>query len=117
MFSLDTAIDLMFKIEIKVPLKDNTSEMFIALLFINQKMTVYTSRDYLQKFINEMYANIVQEYENKEKKDIAKKLRKEFSTRPPQKFALQKESCGSYVAVFNLPMEIKGTKNWLCDFF
>jgi hypothetical protein len=117
MFSLDTAIDLMFKIEIKVPLKDNTSEMFIALLFINQKMTVYTSRDYLQKFINEMYANIVQEYENKEKKDIAKKLRKEFSTRPPLKFTLQKEPGGSYVAVFNSPVEIRSTKNWLCELF
>ena len=61
MFSLDTAIDITFKIETKVPLKDITSEVFIAPLLVNQKMTIYNLRDYLQKFIHETYANVVQE--------------------------------------------------------
>ena len=117
MFSLDTAIDITFKIEIKVPLKDITSEVFIAPLLVNQKMTIYTLKDYVQKFINESYVNTVQQNENKRKKDIADKLRKEFSTRPPLKFTLQKEPGGSYVAVFILPVVIRSTKNWLCGLF
>jgi hypothetical protein len=80
-------------------------------------MPAYALKDRLQKFINYSYIGIVQQYEKEGKKDIAEKLKTEFSRRPPLKFALQKEPGGSYVIVLYSPVEIRGSQNWLCDFF
>jgi hypothetical protein len=117
MFSLDTAIDIMFKIEIMIYAKDVVPEGHVASLFINQMMPIYALKDRLQKFINDSCTGIVQQYEKDGKKYIAEKLKKEFSTRPPLKFALQKEPGGSHVIVLNSPVEIRGSQNWLCVIF
>jgi hypothetical protein len=80
-------------------------------------MPIYALKDCLQKFINDSYTGIVQHNEKDGKKDIAEKLKKVFSTRPPLKFALQKEPGGSHVIVLNSPVEIRGFQIWLCNFF
>ena len=72
MFSLDTAIDIMFKIEIIICVKDIISEGFVASFSINQKIRIYAVKDHVQKFINESYVNIVQHYEHDGKKILLK---------------------------------------------
>ena len=72
MFSLNTAIDITFKIEIIIHVKDIISEGFVAPFFINQKMPIYALRDHLQKFINKSYVNIVQQHEHEGKKMLPK---------------------------------------------
>ena len=78
MFSLDTAIDIMFKTEIITCVKEIISEGFAAPHFINQKMPIYTLRDNIQKFVIKSYVNIVQEYYTKEKRYCRKIKKRSF---------------------------------------
>ena len=71
-FSLDTAIDIMCKIEVIIRIKVIISEGFVTPFFINQKMPIYALRDHLQKCINDSYISIVQKYESEEKKILLK---------------------------------------------
>ena len=71
-FSLDTAIDIMCKIEVIIRIKVIISEGFVTPFFINQKMPIYALRDHLQKFINKSYVNIVQQHEHEGKKMLPK---------------------------------------------
>jgi hypothetical protein len=90
MFSVDTAMFISFRLDIVI-LSKEISTGFTMAAAIDRKTTINYIREYLKKGINDAYNCIIHEYEMEGRKDIANKLKKEFSTKPSFKFYLKKE--------------------------
>jgi hypothetical protein len=108
MFSVDTYVYAYFKLEIVIRAKELPQPVTLKAT-IDHRTTLNNIRNSFKKGIN-AYNKIIQDHETVGKKDIASKLKKDFSSRPPLKFDLQKEDDGSYVIVLNSPVEIKSTQ-------
>jgi hypothetical protein len=59
MFPSDTAIDIVFKVDIIVRVKDIIPGGFVSQFFLNQNISIYDLRYNLQEFINVTYNKTV----------------------------------------------------------
>ena len=84
MFTVDTVIDIIFEMNFVIRIKE-ISQTFTLPFLPGGRFTINLLKDNLQKVINMINDILIEKYEN-EGKNIATKLRKEFSTKSTLNF-------------------------------